>query len=158
MFSLFNKGKMRILIQRVKEASVAVEGKEVASIKQGMVLFVGIGKDDDPGDIGYLSIKVSNLRIFEDEQGKMNLNIHQVNGRILSVSQFTLYANTKKGNRPGFEQSAEPAKAKEYWIKFNDLLRGTGLKVSEGIFGAHMSVRLINDGPVTVWLDSKNRC
>jgi len=147
---------MRILIQRVKEASVIVEGQIVASIAQGLVLFVGIGKDDGINDIEYLSKKVSNMRIFEDEQGKMNLNIYQVNGRILSVSQFTLYANTKKGNRPGFDQSAEPAMAKEYWEKFNDLLRANGLEVAEGIFGAHMSVKLINDGPVTIWIDSKN--
>lgn len=147
---------MRILIQRVKEASVIVEGREIANIAQGLVLFVGIGKDDGIDDMEYLSKKVSNMRIFEDEQGKMNLNIHQVNGRILSVSQFTLYANTKKGNRPGFDQSADPVMAKEYWSKFNDLLRRNGLEVAEGIFGAHMSVKLINDGPVTIWIDSKN--
>jgi D-tyrosyl-tRNA(Tyr) deacylase len=147
---------MRILIQRVKEASVIVEGHEVANIAQGLVLFVGIGKDDGIDDMEYLSKKVSNMRIFEDEQGKMNLNIHQVTGRILSVSQFTLYATSKKGNRPGFDQAAEPVMAKEYWSKFNDLLRRNGLEVAEGIFGAHMSVKLINDGPVTIWIDSKN--
>jgi D-tyrosyl-tRNA(Tyr) deacylase len=147
---------MRILIQRVKRASVVVEGQEVSNIAQGLVLFVGIGKDDGIDDIEYLCKKVSTMRVFEDAQGKMNLDIHQVNGRILSVSQFTLYANTKKGNRPGFDQSAEPAMAKEYWSKFNDLLRGHGLEVAEGIFGAHMSVKLINDGPVTIWIDSKS--
>lgn len=146
---------MRILIQRVKEASVIVEGQEIANIEQGLVIFVGIGKDDGIEDIGYLSRKVSNLRIFEDDEGKMNLNIHQSSGRILSVSQFTLYANTLKGNRPGFDQSAEPAIAKEYWIKFNELLRANGIEVVEGIFGAHMGVKLINDGPVTIWIDSK---
>lgn len=147
---------MRILIQRVKRASVVVEGQEVSNILQGLVLFVGIGKDDGIADIEYLCKKVSTMRVFEDAQGKMNLDIHQVNGRILSVSQFTLYANTKKGNRPGFDQSAEPAMAKEYWSKFNDLLREYGLEVAEGIFGAHMSVKLINDGPVTIWIDSKS--
>ena len=147
---------MRILIQRVKRASVVVEGQEVSNILQGLVLFVGIGKDDGIADIEYLCKKVSTMRVFEDAQGKMNLDIHQVNGRILSVSQFTLYANTKKGNRPGFDQSAEPAMAKEYWSKFNDLLREHGLEVAEGIFGAHMSVKLINDGPVTIWIDSKS--
>jgi len=146
---------MRVLIQRVKQASVIVEGQEVANIEQGLVLFVGIGKGDGTDDIEYLSKKVSNMRIFEDEQGKMNLNIQQANGQILSVSQFTLYANTDKGNRPGFEQSAEPAMAKECWIRFNGLLRENGITVAEGIFGAHMSVRLINDGPVTIWMDSK---
>ena len=147
---------MRILIQRVERASVVVEGQEVSNILQGLVLFVGIGKDDGIADIEYLCKKVSTMRVFEDAQGKMNLDIHQVNGRILSVSQFTLYANTKKGNRPGFDQSAEPAMAKEYWSKFNDLLRKHGLEVAEGIFGAHMSVKLINDGPVTLWIDSKS--
>ncbi len=144
-----------MLIQRVKEASVIVEGQEVANIAQGLVIFVGIGKDDGINDIVYLSNKVSNMRIFEDEQGKMNLDIHQVNGKILSVSQFTLYATAKKGNRPGFDQAAEPALANEYWTRFNDLLRGKGIEVVEGIFGAHMSVKLINDGPVTIWIDSK---
>jgi D-tyrosyl-tRNA(Tyr) deacylase len=147
---------MRILIQRVKQASVIVEGQEVANIAQGLVLLVGIGKDDGTDDMEYLCRKVSNMRIFEDEEGKMNLNIQQVKGQILSVSQFTLYANTKKGNRPGFDQSADPAIAKEYWAKFNNLLRGNGLEVAEGVFGAHMNVKLINDGPVTIWLDSKN--
>jgi len=147
---------MRILIQRVKQASVVVEEQEVSNIAQGLVLFVGIGKDDGIDDIEYLCKKVSTMRVFEDAQGKMNLDIHQVNGRILSVSQFTLYANTKKGNRPGFDESAKPDMAKEYWSKFNELLRGKGLEVAEGIFGAHMSVRLINDGPVTIWIDSKS--
>ncbi len=147
---------MRILIQRVKEASVIVGGQEVANIAQGLVLFVGIGKDDGIDDMEYLSKKVANMRIFEDDQGKMNLNIHQASGQILSVSQFTLYANTKKGNRPGFDQAAEPAVAKEYWVKFNDLLRANGIEVSDGIFGAHMNVKMINDGPVTIWIDSKN--
>jgi D-tyrosyl-tRNA(Tyr) deacylase len=148
---------MRILIQRVKEACVIVEGKKVANIAQGLVLFVGIGKDDGTEDMEYLSKKVSNMRIFEDEQGKMNLDIHQVNGKILSVSQFTLYATSNKGNRPGFDQAAEPALANECWTRFNDLLRGNGIEVVEGIFGAHMRVKLINDGPVTIWIDSKNR-
>jgi D-tyrosyl-tRNA(Tyr) deacylase len=147
---------MRILIQRVKEASVIVEGQEIANIEQGLVILVGVGKDDGIDDMEYLSRKVSNIRIFDDEQGKMNLNIHQAKGKILSVSQFTLYASTRKGNRPGFDQSAEPAMAKECWDKFNDLLRMNGLEVAEGIFGSHMSVKLINDGPVSIWIDSKN--
>ncbi len=108
-------------------------------------------------DIDYLCKKVSNLRIFEDEHGRMNLNVLQVEGKILSVSQFTLYADTKKGNRPGFDRSANPEMAKEYWEKFNNVLRENGIDVKEGIFAAHMEVELINDGPVTIWLDSKNR-
>ncbi len=148
---------MRILIQRVKSAKVVVEGRNVAEIGKGLLVLIGIGKDDGTEDMEYLCKKVSNLRVFEDEQGRMNLNISQVNGKILSVPQFTLYANTKKGNRPGFDQSAEPALAKEYWGIFNNLLRANGIAVAEGIFGAHMEVELINDGPVTIWLDSKDR-
>lgn len=146
---------MRILIQRVKSAKVVVEGRSISDIKHGLLLFVGVGRDDAAEDIERLSTKVMNLRIFEDEQGKMNLNIKQLNGRILSVPQFTLYANTSKGNRPGFDLSAEPEMAKDYWGKFNGLLRQGGIDVQEGVFGAHMDVELINDGPVTIWMDSK---
>ena len=109
---------MRILIQRVKSAQVVVEGQEIAGIQKGLLLFVGIGKDDEIKDVEYLCKKVSNLRIFGDERGKMNLNIQQVNGQILSVSQFTLYANTKKGNRPGFDRSADPEMAKEMAVQW----------------------------------------
>ncbi len=146
---------MRVLIQRVKSASVIVEGREVSGIDKGLLLFIGFGKDDSFGDIEYMAKKLLNIRIFSDENGKMNLNIKDVNGQILSVSQFTLYANTSKGNRPGFDLSAEPEKAKQYWQRFNELLRQGGVDVREGIFGAHMDVVLINDGPVTIWLDSK---
>jgi len=146
---------MRILIQRVKRAKVVVEGQEVAEIGHGLLLFVGIGKDDETSDLEYICKKVSNLRIFQDEEGKMNLNIHQVNGQILSVSQFTLYANTKKGNRPGFDQSAGPNMAEDYWHTFNSLLRENGIDLKEGIFGAHMEVDFVNDGPVTIWIDSR---
>jgi D-tyrosyl-tRNA(Tyr) deacylase len=148
---------MRILIQRVKKAGVTVEGEEVAHIDKGLVLFTGIGKEDTPEDMEYICKKVINLRIFNDEQGKMNLNVKQIDGKILSVSQFTLFANTRKGNRPGFDQSAAPEMAKDYWQRFNNLLRENGVEVEEGIFGANMEVELINDGPVTIWLDSKFR-
>ncbi len=146
---------MRILIQRVSEASVSVEGRRVAEIGRGMLVFVGIGKDDSEDDLRYIARKVTNLRIFEDEHGKMNLNIQQSGGSILSVSQFTLYANTKKGNRPGFDGSAHPDIAEGLWRRFNKLLRDNGLNVSEGLFGAHMEVALVNDGPVTIWIDSE---
>jgi D-tyrosyl-tRNA(Tyr) deacylase len=146
---------MRILIQRVKSARVTVDGQEVSSIGNGLLLLVGIGKGDSEDDIRYLSKKVANLRIFEDKQGKMNLNVQQVNGQVLSVSQFTLYGDTRKGNRPGFDQSADPDTAQTYFEKFNKSLRDWNLEVREGLFGAHMNVDLINDGPVTIWLESE---
>ena len=146
---------MRVLIQRVKQASVIVDEKKVSEIGEGLLLFVGIGKGDSEEDMRYLCRKVANLRIFEDERGKMNLNVQQVNGQVLSVSQFTLYADTKKGNRPGFDQSADPDTAQQYCEKFNELLRESGLDVREGIFAAHMKIDLVNDGPVTIWLESE---
>ena len=118
-------------------------------------MLVGIGKDDTLDDIEYLNRKIQNLRIFGDDQGKMNLNVKQIGGEILSVSQFTLFADTGKGNRPGFDLSADREMALDYWSRFNILLREGGVSVKEGIFGAHMEVDLTNDGPVTIWLDSK---
>lgn len=146
-----------MLVQRVKSAKVTVEGRDVAEINAGLLLFVGVGRDDSEEDIKRLCQKAINLRIFEDENGKMNLNVKQVNGEVLSVPQFTLYADTQKGNRPGFDFSAEPDKAKDYWNRFNELMRENDVIVEQGIFGAHMEVELINDGPVTIWLDSKDR-
>jgi len=148
---------MRILIQRVIRAQVIVDRKTVAETGKGLLLLVGVGKKDTLNDVEYVATKICNLRIFSDDQGKMNLNVKQVCGQILSVSQFTLFADTKKGNRPGFDRSAEPEMAAEYWKRFNILLRKRGVEVKEGIFGANMEVDLINDGPVTIWLDSKNR-
>lgn len=147
---------MKILIQRVKTAKVSVGDKNVADINKGFLLLVGVAKDDTSQDIEKLSKRIVNLRIFEDDNGKMNLDITQVKGQILSVPQFTLYADTRKGNRPGFDLSAAPDVGKEYWSKFNGLLRDCGIDVKEGIFGAHMEVHLINDGPVTILLDSKS--
>ena len=148
---------MRVLIQRVKSATVTIDENIVSEIGEGLLLFVGIGKGDSGEGIQYLSKKVANLRIFEDELGKMNLNVQQVNGQILSVSQFTLYADTKKGNRPGFDQSADPDTARNYCAKFNESLRECGLDVREGVFGAHMKVNLLNNGPVTIWIDSEQQ-
>jgi len=146
---------VRVLIQRVKNASVSIDGCEVSAIKGGLLLLVGIGREDGLEALERMAKKVANLRIFEDEQGKMNLNVQQAAGRILSVPQFTLYADTRKGNRPGFDPSARPEMAKAYWQKFNRLLSENGVQVKEGVFGAHMEVRLVGDGPVTIWLDSK---
>lgn len=145
------------MIQRVKCAGVTVQEEEVARIGKGLLLLVGIAKDDSTEDAEYLSGKIMNLRIFGDEKGKMNLSIRQAGGQVLSVSQFTLYADTGKGNRPGFELSAPPEEAKQQWERFNHMLRGGGLDVKEGVFGAHMEVELINDGPVTIWMDSRSR-
>ncbi|UCD35741.1 MAG: D-tyrosyl-tRNA(Tyr) deacylase [Nitrospiraceae bacterium] len=145
---------MRVLIQRVTKAGVVVGGREIASIGRGLLLLVGIGINDGEKEMNYLAQKIANLRIFEDGEGKMNLSIRQVNGQALSVSQFTLYANTKKGNRPGFDRSADPATARTCWEKFNGLLRHEGIDVREGEFGSHMEVALVNDGPVTVWMDT----
>ena len=145
---------MRILVQRVKSARVVAEGRIISGINHGLLLFVGIGREDAEGDMERLSKKIAALRIFEDSQGKMNLDVKQINGKVLSVPQFTLYADTQKGNRPGFDHSADPETAKDYWNRFNNLLRQNGIEVKEGIFGAHMEVELINDGPVTIWLDS----
>lgn len=146
---------MRLLIQRVKSAKVAVGGKDIAAIGNGLLILVGIGKDDKQGDIEAMAKKVSDLRIFEDGEGKMNLNIVQACGAVLSVPQFTLYADTRKGNRPGFAASAGPDAAKNMWKGLNETVRENGIHVSEGVFGAHMEVALTNDGPVTIWLDSK---
>ncbi len=145
---------MRVLVQRVKRAGVTVSGSEIAGIGKGLLLLVGVGKDDGAEDIKRLSKKVLALRIFEDAQGKMNLDVKQVGAEILSVPQFTLYADTRKGNRPGFDLSAEPKMANEYWKRFDTLLKESGVEVKEGVFGAHMEIELINDGPVTIWLDS----
>ncbi len=145
---------MRVLLQRVKEAGVRVGGKKISEIKKGILMFVNVGKNDTEEDINYIARKVSNIRIFEDEQGKMNLSIKQVKGSILSVSQFTLYADTKKGNRPYFGESAPPDDAYKKWKMLNERIRGEGIVVEEGEFSARMEVYLINDGPVTILLDS----
>ncbi len=146
---------MRVLIQRVKRAKVTVKNHPDVEIGRGFLLLVGVGKEDKSEDIDYLVRKIINLRIFKDKQGKMNLNLQQISGEALSVSQFTLYADTKKGNRPGFDNSADMNKAREFWLKFNRLLREFGVPLKTGVFAADMEVELINDGPVTIYLDSQ---
>src|SRR5690606_792358 len=149
--------KMRVILQRSKKSKVTVEGEITGKIDKGLVLLVGVTHDDTEEDADYLAEKISGLRIFEDEEGKMNLSIKDVGGDILSVSQFTLYADTRKGRRPSFVYAAKPTHAQKLYEYFNEQLEKKGLKVETGIFGAMMEVSILNDGPVTNILDSKNR-
>ncbi|HWJ76993.1 MAG TPA: D-aminoacyl-tRNA deacylase [Niallia sp.] len=146
---------MRIVLQRSKDAKVTVNGEVVGEIDKGFVLLVGITHDDTVEDAKYLADKIAYLRVFEDEEGKMNKSILDEKGSVLSVSQFTLYGDTRKGRRPNFMNAAKPDYAKNLYNEFNDLLRAHDLKVETGEFGAMMDVQLINDGPVTLILDSK---
>ena len=148
---------MRVVLQRVSHASVTVEEKVIGKIKRGFLLLVGVTHDDAMEDMEYLVRKIVQMRIFEDEEGKLNRSIQDIGGEILSVSQFTLYADTKKGNRPSFSKAAPGDVALEMFEQFNGLLRDTGIPVETGQFGADMKVELLNDGPVTIMLDSKNR-
>ena len=148
---------MRVVLQRVSHASVTVEEKVIGQIQRGFLLLVGVTHDDAMEDMEYLVRKIIQMRIFEDEEGKLNRSIQDVGGEILSVSQFTLYADTKKGNRPSFSKAAPGDVALEMFEQFNGLLRDTGIPVETGQFGADMKVELLNDGPVTILLDSKNR-
>ncbi len=148
---------MRVVLQRVSHASVTVEEKVIGKIKRGFLLLVGVTHDDAMEDMEYLVRKIVQMRIFEDEEGKLNRCIQDIGGEILSVSQFTLYADTKKGNRPSFSKAAPGDVAIEMFDQFNGLLRETGIPVETGQFGADMKVELLNDGPVTILLDSKNR-
>ena len=149
---------MKIVLQRVKSASVSIEGTVVGEIEQGFLLLVGVGPDDTRDDASYLARKIAGMRIFSDENGKMNLSIDQVGGKILSVSQFTLFADTKKGNRPSFTGADGPEAANKLYEEFNEILRTEyGLIVETGEFGADMQVSLVNDGPVTILLDTKNQ-
>ena len=145
---------MRIVIQRVKRASVSVEEKVVGSIQKGFLVLIGVGQGDDEATADKYMKKLLGLRIFEDENGKTNKSLADVDGQLLMVSQFTLYANCKKGRRPSFDQAARPEIASPLYDAFNDALRQTGLVVKPGIFGVEMKVRLLNDGPVTLILDS----
>ena len=148
---------MRVVLQRVAHASVTVDGEIIGKIQRGFLLLVGVTHDDAMEDMEYLVRKIVQMRIFEDEEGKLNRSIQDIGGEILSVSQFTLYADTKKGNRPSFSKAAPGDIAIEMFEQFNGLLRDTGIPVETGQFGADMKVELLNDGPVTILLDSKTR-
>ena len=147
---------MRIVIQRVSQASVTIDGKIAGEIQQGLLLLVGICPEDGQEDIEYAVRKISQMRIFSDDADKMNLSVQDVGGQILSISQFTLYADTKKGNRPAFTGAARPDLATALYDQFNQKLAQT-VPVQTGEFGADMKVSLVNDGPVTIVLDTKVR-
>jgi D-aminoacyl-tRNA deacylase len=146
---------MRVVVQRSKDASVTVDGEVTGQITKGLVLLVGVTHADKEEDALFLADKISNLRIFEDADGKMNLSLMDVGGEILSVSQFTLYGDCRKGRRPNFMEAARPDQAIQLYEVFNSMLREKGIRVETGIFGAMMDVQLINDGPVTLIVDSK---
>lgn len=149
---------MRVVLQRVKEASVTVEGNIISKIARGYLILLGIEAEDTQEDIDWLVRKTINLRVFSDENGAMNLSIKEVNGDIIVVSQFTLHASTKKGNRPSFIKAARPEIAIPLYEKFIASLENElGKKIQTGEFGAMMNVSLINDGPVTIFIDSKQR-
>ena len=148
---------MRVVIQRVTEAVVSINEEISGKINKGLLILVGIGQDDHTEDIQWLTQKITNLRIFSDNEGKMNLSILDIKGEILLVSQFTLYASTKKGNRPSFIQSAPPTIAIPLYEQFIQSLKETGIAIQTGQFGADMKISLTNDGPVTIIIDSKNK-
>ena len=148
---------MRVVLQRVKSASVTVDDQVIGKVGKGYMLLVGFTHDDSIEDIDYIARKVANARLFADENGKINLSSKQVQGAILSVSQFTLYASTKNGNRPGFGAAQKPELAKENYHYFNEKLRSYGIEVQTGQFGADMDVALVNDGPITIIYDSNQK-
>ncbi|MEL7568016.1 MAG: D-aminoacyl-tRNA deacylase [Dehalobacterium sp.] len=146
---------MRAVVQRVKKAEVSVAGETVGTIRIGLCIFLGVGKDDTWEDAYYLAEKIINLRIFPDAEDKMNLSLKDIKGEILAVSQFTLFGDCRKGRRPGFSEAAPPERANELYEKFVRCLQETGISVNTGIFRADMTVSIDNDGPVTMLLDSK---
>ena len=149
---------MRVLIQKARSSSVVIEGKPTASISKGLLIFLGIEEADSIEDVEWLVGKIIKLRIFNDGQGVMNLSVRDVGGELLVVSQFTLHASTKKGNRPSYIRAAKPETAIPLYEEFiSKLKEASGIDVKSGEFGAYMDVELINDGPVTIWIDSKGR-
>ena len=149
---------MRILIQRVKNASVTVEGECISLINKGLLVFVGICDEDNTEDIEWLTKKITNIRLFDDADGVMNLSVMDIDGEILAVSQFTLMAMTKKGNRPSYIKAAKPDISIPLYEQFcKELEKAANKAIKRGIFGADMKIELINDGPVTIFIDSKNR-
>lgn len=148
---------MKAVIQRVSHGKVTIDHQIHGEIGRGFVVLLGVAKDDTKEDMDYLVKKIAGLRVFEDEEGKMNLALKDVNGELLIISQFTLFANTKKGNRPSFIDAGFPEPSKAFYLDFIQAFRSLGFTVAEGEFGADMAVELVNDGPVTIIIDSKNR-
>jgi D-tyrosyl-tRNA(Tyr) deacylase len=148
---------MKALIQRVKEAAVEVDGRVVSTIGKGLLVFLGVEQGDEKKDLDYLVRKVSNLRIFGDSEGKMNLSVKDIHGEVLVVSQFTLSADTRKGNRPSFVKAEDPEIAEATYSEFMESMKAEGLRVASGEFAANMAVSLINDGPVTIMVDSREK-
>ena len=148
---------MRALLQRTTGADVRVDGDVVGEIGLGLVVLVGVGPDDDEATADDLARKIAELRIFRDEAGRTNRSLQDVGGAALVVSQFTLFADTRRGRRPGFTAGAAPELAERLYLRFADSLRGLGLTVETGRFGAEMAVELVNDGPFTIWLDTDDR-
>ena len=147
---------MRALIQRVSEACVMVDHEVKGDIQAGLLILLGVTHNDNQADAEKLAAKIVKLRIFSDAEGKMNLSVQDLGGSVLAVSQFTLYADAKKGNRPSYSAAARPEDANRLYESFVSAIQAHGLEVQQGVFGAHMQVSLINDGPVTIWLDTEN--
>ncbi len=148
---------MRLLVQRVSHAEVSVESRITGSIRLGLLVFVGISRQDTVADADYAVRKLTGLRIFPDAEGKMNRNVEEAGGSLLIVSQFTLYGDCRKGNRPSFEQAAPPGEAQAVYAYFVETARRGSVAVETGVFQAAMKVQLVNDGPVTIWIDTENR-
>lgn len=148
---------MRAVVQRVHSASVSVDGKIVGRIDRGLLVYLGVGKNDTEKDVEWMCEKVANLRIFEDENGKMNLSLLQIDGEMLVISQFTLYGDCRRGRRPSFDEAAPPEDGQKLYEMFIEKVSQQVRKVEKGIFGAHMEVESVNDGPVTILLDSERR-
>lgn len=149
---------MRTLIQRVKRASVTIDGELISLIDKGLLVFIGIGEEDNSEDIAWLTKKIANIRLFDDEAGVMNRSVLDIDGEVLAVSQFTLMASTKKGNRPSYIKAAKPDISVPLYEEFcNEMEIALNKPVKRGVFGADMKVELLNDGPVTIFIDSKNR-
>lgn len=148
---------MKALLQRVMQGQVTVHGSVVGAIEHGFVILLGVGHDDSEEDIDFLVNKIINLRVFEDSQEKMNQSLLDVRGSVLAISQFTLYADCRKGRRPSFTDAADPEKANELYEKFVEALKAQGISTQTGVFGMHMLVDIQNDGPVTIMLDSKDK-